>query len=87
MEEKRTPARTSRLGARRKVSLALCALTLCAKLYCPQAAEVLRPWIIGREDNRVMAAFAALGGSMEQGAPLREAVQAFYMEMTGDGLS
>lgn len=73
--------------ARRAVSLALCALTLGAKLYYPQAAETLRPWLIGQEDNRVVSAFAALEGSMEAGAPLRRAVQAFYLEMTGDGLS
>ena len=87
MEESNECRRTSRLGVRLAAALMLCALTLCAKLYYPQAAQTLRPWIVGREDNRVALAFAALSGSMEQGLGIRQAVQAFYAEMTGDGIS
>lgn len=66
------------------VAALLCALSFGLKQWYPQAAQTLRPWIIGQEDNRVMQAFSALTETMEQGQSLGEAVQAFYMEITGE---
>lgn len=62
----------------------LCALTFGLKRWYPQTAQTLRPWIIGQEDNRVMQAFSALTDTMQQGKSVGQAVQAFYMEMTGE---
>lgn len=65
----------------------LCALALAAKARYPQAAQALAPWLVGRADNRVTTAFAALGSALEQGDGLGRAAAAFCAEMSGDGLS
>lgn len=69
------------------ISLLLCAVTFGVKHWYPQSVEALRPWIVGRQDNQVSQAFAALGDSMEQGKGLGQAVQAFYAEMSGHEVS
>ena len=69
------------------VSVLLCMMTLAAKHWYPQGAQAFLPWIVGEEDNCVLQAFSALNGSMEQGGGIAQAVQVFYTEMTGHGVS